>query len=122
MEPRSAQIHQILQQLKRKAEQQEDELYAIKQRQIQLEDTETELRHIEREKENLIAQAHDVWRGNHGRSVAYDAEDTAHESWRKLRKHIESTREQLQQEQKTIQSSLSQMEEERKLLHRELIL
>ncbi|MBC2265891.1 DUF3958 family protein [Listeria booriae] len=122
MEPRSAQIHQTLQQLKRKTEQHEDQLYAIKQRQIQLEDTETELRHIEREKEDLIAQAHDVWRGNHGKSVAFHAEDTAHESWRKLRKHIENTREQLKQEQKTIQSSLSQMEEERKLLHKELVL
>ncbi|MBC1805073.1 hypothetical protein [Listeria booriae] len=122
MEPRSEQIHQTLQQLKRKTERQEDELYAIRQRQIQLEYTETELRHIEREKENLIAQAHDVWRGNHGKSVAFHAEDTAHESWRKLRKHIENTREQLKQEQKTIQSSLSQMEEERKLLHKELVL
>ncbi|MBC2189435.1 DUF3958 family protein [Listeria booriae] len=122
MELRSEQIHQTLQQLKRKTEQQEDELYAIRQRQIQLEYTETELRHIEREKENLIAQAHDVWRGNHGKSVAFHAEDTAHESWRKLRKHIENTREQLKQEQKTIQSSLSQMEEERKLLHKELVL
>ncbi|MBC1373568.1 DUF3958 family protein [Listeria booriae] len=122
MEPRSEQIHQTLQQLKRKTEQQEDELYAIRQRQIQLEYTETELRHIEREKENLIAQAHDVWRGNHGKSVAFHAEDTAHESWRKLRKHIENTREQLKKEQKTIQSSLSQMEEERKLLHKELVL
>ncbi|MBC2098678.1 DUF3958 family protein [Listeria booriae] len=122
MEPRSEQIHQTLQQLKRKTVQQEDELYAIRQRQIQLEYTETELRHIEREKENLIAQAHDVWRGNHGKSVAFHAEDTAHESWRKLRKHIENTREQLKQEQKTIQSSLSQMEEERKLLHKELVL
>lgn len=122
MEPRSEQIHQTLQQLKRKTEQQEDELYAIRQRQIQLEYTETELRHIEREKENLIAQAHDVWRGNHGKSVAFHAEDTAHESWRKLRKHIENTREQLKQEQKTIKSSLSQMEEERKLLHKELVL
>ncbi|MBC2170687.1 DUF3958 family protein [Listeria booriae] len=122
MEPRSEQTHQTLQQLKRKTEQQEDELYAIRQRQIQLEYTETELRHIEREKENLIAQAHDVWRGNHGKSVAFHAEDTAHESWRKLRKHIENTREQLKQEQKTIQSSLSQMEEERKLLHKELVL
>ncbi|MBC2195427.1 DUF3958 family protein [Listeria booriae] len=122
MELRSEQIHQTLQQLKRKTEQQEDELYAIRQRQIQLEYTETELRNIEREKENLIAQAHDVWRGNHGKSVAFHAEDTAHESWRKLRKHIENTREQLKQEQKTIQSSLSQMEEERKLLHKELVL
>ncbi|MBC2175406.1 hypothetical protein HBP99_10360 [Listeria booriae] len=122
MELRSEQIHQTLQQLKRKTEQQEDELYAIRQRQIQLEYTETELRHIEREKENLIAQAHDVWRGNHGKSVAFQAEDTAHESWRKLRKHIENTREQLKQEQKTIQLSLSQMEEERKLLHKELVL
>ncbi|MBC1286327.1 hypothetical protein HB818_11235 [Listeria booriae] len=122
MELRSEQIHQTLQQLKRKTEQQEDELYAIRQRQIQLEYTETELRHIEREKENLIAQAHDVWRGNHGKSVAFHAEDTAHESWRKLRKHIENTREQLKQEQKTIQLSLSQMEEERKLLHKELVL
>ncbi|CAM4050591.1 DUF3958 family protein [Listeria booriae] len=122
MELRSEQIHQTLQQLKRKTEQQEDELYAIRQRQIQLEYTGTELRHIEREKENLIAQAHDVWRGNHGKSVAFHAEDTAHESWRKLRRHIENTREQLKQEQKTIQSSLSQMEEERKLLHKELVL
>ncbi|MBC1359408.1 hypothetical protein [Listeria booriae] len=122
MEPRSEQIHLTLQQLKRKTEQQEYELYAIRQRQIQLEYTETELRHIEREKENLIAQAHDVWRGNHGKSVAFHAEDTAHESWRKLRKHIENTREQLKKEQKTIQSSLSQMEEERKLLHKELVL
>ncbi|MBC2284908.1 DUF3958 family protein [Listeria booriae] len=122
MELRSEQIHQTLQQLKRKTEQQEDELYAIRQRQIQLEYTETELRHIEREKENLIAQAHDVWRGNHGKSVAFHAEDTAHESWRKLRKHIENMREKLKQEQKTIQSSLSQMEEERKLLHKELVL
>ncbi|MBC1920271.1 hypothetical protein HCJ46_16045 [Listeria booriae] len=122
MELRSEQIHQTLQQLKRKTEQQEDELYAIRQRQIQLEYTGTELRHIEREKENLIAQAHDVWRGNHGKSVAFHAEDTAHESWRKLCRHIENTREQLKQEQKTIQSSLSQMEEERKLLHKELVL
>ncbi|MBC1896521.1 hypothetical protein HCA68_02445 [Listeria booriae] len=122
MEPRSEQIHQTLQQLKRKTEQQEDELYAIRQRQIQLEYTETELRRIEREKENLIAQAHDVWRGNHGKSVAFHAEDTAHESWGKLRKHIENMREQLKKEQKTIQSSLSQMEEERKLLHKELVL
>ncbi len=122
MEPRSVEIHLALQQLKRKKEQQEDNLYTIKQRQIQLEYTEIELRHIEREKENLIAQAHDVWRGNHGRSVAHDAEDVAHDSWKKLYKHIESTREKLRQEQKTVQSSLSQMEEERKLLHKELIL
>ncbi|EUJ45240.1 hypothetical protein [Listeria riparia] len=67
-------LHQQLQKMRREKELQEDALYAIRQKQVRLESVGSELFHMEREKSNLVAQAHEVWQGNHGRSVAHAVE------------------------------------------------
>ncbi|MBC1552344.1 hypothetical protein HB901_06475 [Listeria booriae] len=115
-------LHQQLQKMRQEKEVQEDALYAIRQKQVRLESVESELFHMEREKSNLVAQAHEVWQGNHGRSVAHEAEDIAHQNWRQLRRTVEESREALQQEQQRLQKTVYQLEKEQKRIHKELLL
>ncbi|CAM4200879.1 hypothetical protein HCJ57_02970 [Listeria booriae] len=122
MDQKMEALHQQLQKMRREKEVQEDALYVIRQKQVRLESVESELFHMEREKSNLVAQAHEVWQGNHGRSVAHEAEDIAHQNWRQLRRTVEDSREALQQEQKRLQNNVYQLEEEQKRIHKELLL
>ncbi|MBC2306226.1 hypothetical protein [Listeria booriae] len=102
-------LHQQLQKMRREKEVQEDALYVIRQKQVRLESVESELFHMEREKSNLVAQAH-------------EAEDIAHQNWHQLRRTVEDSREALQQEQQRLQKTVYQLEEEQKRIHKELLL
>ncbi|AQY52091.1 hypothetical protein PWEIH_16708 [Listeria weihenstephanensis FSL R9-0317] len=120
IEPRSEQIHQILQQLKKEYRINDDKLYEVKQKQARLESVEMTIFEIEREKEELLLQAREVWHGSLGTSVADDAAETGHQNLRKLRQTLEQTRDDLQEEKQGIQNRLYEIEEQRQVLHKEL--
>lgn len=120
IEPRSEQIHQALKLLKKDYEIQDDKLYQVKQKLVRLESVEMTIFEIEREKEELITQARDVWSGSLGASVANDAAETGHQNLRKLRQTLEQTKEELQEEKQAIQKHLYEIEEQRQVLHKEL--
>lgn len=120
IEPRSEQIHQTLQLLKKDSDFQDDKLYQVKKKQVRLESVEMTIFEMKREKEELLTQARDVWSGDFGASVANDAAETGHQNLQRLRRDLERTRDELQEERKGIQKRLDEIEAQRQVLHKEL--
>ncbi|WP_181677612.1 hypothetical protein [Listeria rustica] len=92
----------------------------MKKKQVRLESVEMTIFEIEREKEALLTQARDVWSGNFGVSVANDAAEIGHQNLQRLRRDLERTRDELQEEAQGIQKRLYEIEAQHQLLYEEL--
>lgn len=118
IEPRSEQIHQKIQTLKNEYDIRAARLSEVKKKQGRLDSVEMTVLQIEREKEALLAQSREVWRGNRGAMVAGDAEEVGRQNLQKLRRTIEETRDELQREKEELRTRLREIVDQQEELQK----
>lgn len=109
-----------IQQLEKKRQAMEDEIYHWKQKRYQLEEIESELVRLQIDEKELITLSSDAWSGNYGQSIAYYMEGQQLEQQRIFQKEVYQLKEAALEQESDSKKKLIQIETEQKALRKEV--